>query len=229
MHPRLCTLLQVAMPPSKSADNLYLLSIPLPRSSSDPILLTLVTTFLIHSLTTISHLMSTPGGTITALTAFMHALNKTPTLLAWSPLLLTLPPAHTDSILTRAYSCLIKVANVFQSNPKTARQVFLTRDYALACLAQTAPGKIQPRSFWDQVVKSAGTYAKSLGSAPEEHDDATPTVLNAFAQVVTRVQSRVDADTFMSGKGFISFCECWMSFANRVRYSIFGSRRPETF
>jgi separase len=224
MHPRLCTLLQVEIPPSKSADHLYLLSIPLPESSPGPILLTLVTTFLLHALTTISHLISTPASK-TALASFTDALNETPTLLAWAPLFPTLPSAHTDSIFTRAYSSLIKAASVLQTNPQTTRHVFLIRDYALSCLVHTAPGKIEPRSFWDQTIKSAGAYVKAVGSAPEDHDGASPIVLNAFAQVMARVQSRVDADSFMSGKGFVSFCECWMSFANRVRNLCLGSRQ----
>ncbi|KAF8212071.1 peptidase family C50-domain-containing protein [Mycena galopus ATCC 62051] len=226
MHPRLCTLLQVEIPPSTPADNLYLLSIPLPQSPPDVILLTLITTFLLHSLTTISHLISTHTGVL----AFSDVLNNTPTILAWSPLLPILPAAHTDSIFTRAYSSLIKVAS---ASSKAARQTFLIRDYALNCLACTTPGKIEPRSFWDQTMKSAGAYVKSLGSAPEDHDDATPIVLNAFSRVITRVQSRVDADSFMSGKGFVSFCECWTSFANRIgdtatldRIGIFIGNQP---
>ncbi|KAF7338167.1 Cysteine peptidase C50 [Mycena venus] len=232
MHPRLCTLLQVEIPQSKTTDHLYLLSIPLPQSAPDPILLTLVTTFLLHALTTISHLIST-AALQSAPNYFTDALNKTPTILAWAPLLSTLPSAHTDSIFTRAYNCLIKVAGVLQTNSKAARHVFLTRDYALSCLVHTTPGKVESRSFWDQTVKAAGAYVKALGPAPEDHDDATPIVLNAFAQVITRVQSRVDAESFMSGKGFISFCECWMSFANRIgdiatldRIAIFIGNQP---
>ncbi|KAJ6525608.1 peptidase family C50-domain-containing protein [Mycena capillaripes] len=223
MHPRLCTLLKVDIPSSKLADHLYLLAIPLPQSSPDPILLTLVTTFLLHALTTISHLISISTAKM-AVASFTDALNETSPILAWAPLFPTLPSAHADSILTRAYSSLIKLASLLQTNPKTTRQVFLIRAYALSCLVHTAPGKIEPRSFWDQLIKSAGA---------EDHDDATPIVLNAFAQTITRVQSRVDVDSFMSGKGFISFCECWMSFANRVgdiatldRIAIFIGNQP---
>ncbi|KAJ7449960.1 cysteine peptidase C50 [Mycena latifolia] len=217
MHPRLCTLLEVEGVASKSADNLYLLSIRRPDASPGAILLTLVTTFLFHALTTISHLVSaTPTSKLTTMSSFVDALNATPTILAWAPLLSTLPSSHADSILTRAYSSLIKVANVLQTNPKEHRQVFLLRDYALSCLAHTAPGKIEARSFWDQFIKSTGTYVKALGETLEDHDDATPIVLNAFRQMIARVETRADADIFMSGKGFIGFCECWMSFANRT-------------
>ncbi|KAF7363579.1 Cysteine peptidase C50 [Mycena sanguinolenta] len=233
MHPRLCTLLAVDIPQSKSADNLHLLSIPLPQSSPDPILLTLVTTFLLHSLTTISHPISTSTGSKSALISLADVLSTTPTVLAWSPLLSGLPSVHTDYIFTRAYSVLIKVSSAFQTSPKDARHAFITRDYAVSCLACTSPGKIEPRSFWDQAIKSAGTYVKSLGSVPEEHDVATPVVLNAFAQIITRVQSRSDAESFMSGKGFIAFCECWTSFANRIgdiatldRIAIFIGNQP---
>ncbi|KAJ7271936.1 peptidase family C50-domain-containing protein [Mycena haematopus] len=236
MHPRFCTLLLVDRPPYKSTDNLYLLSIPLPQSSPDPILLTLVATFLLHSLTTISHHISTHTGLQTALTSFPDVLNNTPTILAWHPLLSGLPSVQTDSIFMRAYSFVIKVASAFPTNPKAARHAFITRDYALSCLACTSHGKIEPRSFWDQTIKSAGTYLKTLGSVPEEHDDAVPVVLNAFAQAIARVQSRVDADSFMSGKGFIAFCECWMSFANQIgdiatldRIAIYIGNQPDSF
>ncbi|KAJ6502399.1 cysteine peptidase C50 [Mycena sanguinolenta] len=233
MHPRLCTLLLVDIPQSKSADNSHLLAIPLPQSSRDPIILTLVTTFLLHSLTTISHLISAPTGSKSALTSLSDVLTTTPTILAWSPLLSGLPSVHTDYLFTRAYSVLIKVACGFQPGAKDARHAFIMRDYALSCLACTSPGKMEPRSFWDQTIKSAGTYVKSLGSVPEEHDIATPVVLNAFAQIITRVQSRSDAESFMSGKGFLSFCECWSSFANRIgdiatldRIAIFIGNQP---
>ncbi|KAJ7173997.1 cysteine peptidase C50 [Mycena crocata] len=219
MHPRLCTLLQV-VPPMKS-------------SSPGPILLTLGTTFLLHALTTISHLITTPTSK-SPVTSFTQALTDTPTILAWTSLLLTLPPAHTDSVLTRAYNSLIKLASALQGKPKIHRQVFLLRDYALSCLAHTAPGKIEPRSFWDQCVKSAGAYVRALGSSPEDHDEATPIVLNVFAQIIARVETRTEAGSFMSGKGFVSFCECWMSFAIRNgdiatldRIAIFIGSQPE--
>ncbi|KAJ7775022.1 cysteine peptidase C50 [Mycena metata] len=232
MYPRLCTLLNADGPSPKAADHLYLLSIPLPESSPGPILLTLVTTFLLHALTTISHLTSSPTSKTTP-TSFVRALNEAPTILAWAPFLLTLPSSHADSICTRAYSSLIKVASVLQTNPKATRQVFLIRDYALSCLAHTTPGKIEPRLFWDQTIKSAGAYVKALGSDPNDHAEATPIVLNAFSQVIARVELRADAETFMTGKGFVSFCECWMSFANRMgdiatldRIAIFIGGRP---
>ncbi|KAJ6597043.1 cysteine peptidase C50 [Mycena vulgaris] len=234
MHPRLCTLLKIELAPSKSADRLYLLSIQRPESAPEPILLTLVTTFLLHALTTISHITSTAATSKPIpMSSFVDSLNTTPTLLAWAPLLTTLPSSHADSVLTRAYSSLIKVATVLQTNAKVHRHVFLIRDYALACLAHTAPGKIEPRSFWDQFIKSAGAYVKALGPAPEGHDDATPVVLKAFGQIIERVETRTDADSFMSGKGFVGFCECWMSFANRTgdiatldRIAIFIGNQP---
>ncbi|KAJ7510027.1 cysteine peptidase C50 [Mycena galericulata] len=215
MHPRLCALLKIETLPFKSPDHLYLISLPCPKTPPDPVLLTLVTTFLLHALTTISCLISTSASKI-PLASFTDALSVSPTILAWAPLFPTLSSSHADSILTRVYSSLIKITAVLQANPKAHRQVFILRDYALSCLAHTTPGKIEPQSFWDQYIKSAGAYVKTLGVAPEEHDDATPIVLSAFAQVITRVQARADAAFFMSGKGFISFCECWMSFANRI-------------
>ncbi|KAJ7741576.1 cysteine peptidase C50 [Mycena maculata] len=234
MHPRLCTLLDVERPSSKSPDHLYLLSMPRPESTPDPILLTLVTTFLLHALTTTSYLISSPASK-TPLASFTNVLSAAPTLLAWTPSFAILPSSHMDSVLTRAYSSLIKTAGVLQTNTKPQRHVFLLRDYALSCLAHTAPGKIDPQSFWDQCIKSAGVYVKTLGSGLQDHDDATPIVLNSFAQVITRVQTRVDAATFMSGKGFVSFCECWMSFANRIgdiatldRIAVFISDQPGT-
>ncbi|KAJ7653310.1 cysteine peptidase C50 [Mycena polygramma] len=234
MHTRLWSLLKIDSPPVKSADHLYLLSIPVPEASTSPILLTLATTFLLHALNTISHLISSPTATTKAsLDSFTRALDESPTIIAWAPLFSSLPSAHTNSIFTRAYSTLIQAAGVLQTDAKAARHVFLVRAYALSCLAHTAPGKVESGLFWDQTIKSAGAFVKALGSAPGDHDDATPIVLNAFAQAVSRVQSRVDAESFMSGKGFISFCECWTSFANRLgdiatldRISIFIGSQP---
>ncbi|KAJ6475784.1 cysteine peptidase C50 [Mycena vitilis] len=234
MHPRLWSLLKIDSPPAKSADHLYLLSIPVPEASTSPILLTLATTFLLHALTTISHFISSPTPTTKAsLASFTRVLGESPTIIAWAPLFSSLPSAHTNSIFTRAYSTLIQAAGVLQTNAKAARHVFLVRAYALSCLAHTAPGKVESGLFWDQTIKSAGAFVKALGSAPGDHDDATPIVLDAFTQAVSRVQSRVDAESFMSGKGFISFCECWTSFANRIgdiatldRISIFIGSQP---
>ncbi|KAJ7087888.1 peptidase family C50-domain-containing protein [Mycena epipterygia] len=233
MHPRLCALLELEIPPPISSDHLYLLSIPLPQSSPGPVLLTLVTTFLLHALATISYVVSTP--TSKTMVDFAHALDTSSTLLAWTPLFPALPPSHADSVFTRAYSTLIKVASALQTDPKAHRQVFLIRDYALSCLAHTAPGKIEPRSFWDQYIKSAGAYVKAVGSTPKDQDDATPIVLNAFGRILARVETRTDADNFMSGKSFIAFCECWMSFANRMgdiatldRIAMFVGNQPRT-
>ncbi|KAK7020489.1 cysteine peptidase C50 [Favolaschia claudopus] len=229
MHPRLCNLLQVAITPSNPTETLYLLSVPLPQSTPDPILLTLVTTFLLHSLTVVTHRLSTAPSVATAV-SFVNALNRN-SILAWTPFLLSLPTSHTDSILTRTYSCITKLATGLQSSPKAARQAFLARQYALSCLVYASPGKIEPRSFWDQTIKSAGAYFKALGSKPEENDDTTPIILDAFAQMVTRVQSR--NTHFLDDKGFVSYCECWMSFANRVgdiatldRIAVFINNRP---
>ncbi|KAJ7097786.1 cysteine peptidase C50 [Mycena belliarum] len=235
LHPRLHVLLKVEGAPPKSVGHLHLLSISPPETSPGPILLTLVTTFLFHALATISHLISTNASSkLTAVSSFTDALNATPTILAWAPFFPVLPPSHADSILTRAYSSLIKVASIFQSNQKAHRQVFLLRDYALSCLAYTTPGKIEGRSFWDQCVKSAGAYAKALGSH-QEYNEATPIVLKALGQLIARVETRADVDIFMTGKGFIGFCECWMSYANRTgdiatldRIAIFIGSQPQS-
>ncbi|KAJ7632765.1 cysteine peptidase C50 [Roridomyces roridus] len=228
MHPRLCALLGTDAP-SNSPDNLHLLSIPRPQAPADPILLTLVTTFLLHALTTISHLVSTPASKISP-ASFSYALGSCPTILEWSPLLSTLPASHADMIFTRAYSSLIKAAGVLQTTIKSYRHAFSLRDYAISCLAHTGPGKIQPQSFWDQCIKSAALYVK----ASEENNEATQSVLDAFGRLVTRMQAREDAESFMSGKGFISFCECWTSFANRAgdmisldRIAMLMGTRPE--
>ncbi|KAJ6630611.1 peptidase family C50-domain-containing protein [Mycena sp. CBHHK59/15] len=215
IHPRLCVLSQVHSTATESPGHLHLLSIPLPESSPEPILLTLITTYLLHALTTISYIISTPTSKA-AVAPFTHALTAAPTLLSWAQLLTALPPSHADSVFTRAYSCLIKLSTAFQLKPKAQREVFLIREYALSCLTYTTPGKVEPRSFWDQAIKSAAAYIKGLESAPEDHENATPIVSTAFSQIIERVQARPDAANFMSGRGFIAFCECWMSFANRT-------------
>ncbi|KAJ7063427.1 cysteine peptidase C50 [Mycena amicta] len=209
MHPRLQAILNVNTPPRKSTEYLYLLSLPHPQVPPSSVVLNLATTFLLHSLLTISSLPLAKK----ALPAFARALSDDPSLLAWSPALATLPSSHADSLFTRAYSGIMKLTATLQSDSLTAREAFVLRDYALRCLGHTSPGKIEPRILWEQYVKAAGAYIKILGSAP---DDATQIILKAFTRIVALVQAREDSQMFLSGKGFISFCEYWISLANRL-------------
>ncbi|KAF7294812.1 Cysteine peptidase C50 [Mycena indigotica] len=202
MHPRLCAILKVNTQTRKSTEYLYLLSLPCTESESSPVIMNLVTTFLLHSLLTLSSLPLVKK----ALPAFTTALTKDSTILSWSP---ALSSSHSDSLLTRAYSGIMKLAGSLQSYP---RETFLLRDYALRCLARTSPGKIESGLFWEQCVKAAGAYIKALGSAPDE----AQTILLSFTNIVTLAQSRDDAESFLTGKGFISFCEYWMSLATRL-------------
>nr|GAT53299.1 cysteine peptidase C50 [Mycena chlorophos] len=206
MHPRVCAVLNVNTRNAKSTDHLYLLSLPQPQSRPSDVVLTLASTFLLNSLLTISALPQAKK----ALPAFATALSKGSSLIAWAHTISTLPSSHSDSLFTRAYSALLKLSGTPQAEP---REAFLLRDYALRCLVWTSPGKIESRVLWEQCVKAAGAYIKALGAAPT---DAAQTILTAFAAVVTMVQAREDAETFLSGKAFISFCEYWMSLANRL-------------
>ncbi|KAF7305053.1 Cysteine peptidase C50 [Mycena kentingensis (nom. inval.)] len=209
MHPRICAILNVPVVPRKTTEFLHLLSFPLPQPPPSPVMLHLASTFLLHSLLSIAALPLAKK----AISALATTLVDAPTLLEWAPTLATLPPAQIDSMLTRAYSSIMKVAATLQSELSTVWEAFILRDYAVRCLIRTSPGKIEPRMFWEQCVKAGGAYIKALGSAP---DTAVQTISNAFARVIALAQAREDAETFVGGKGFLSFCEYWTSLANRL-------------
>ncbi|KAG6876419.1 hypothetical protein C0992_013023 [Termitomyces sp. T32_za158] len=85
--------------------------------------------------------------------------------------------------------------------------------YAANCLAHTSAGTVESTTFWNQIVKFGGAYIKSQDVEKEEAMCAVPA---AFMDLVCIVEKRDGAFDFLSGKGFVGFCEYWLIFAKRA-------------
>lgn len=231
MHPALCRLLNTETGLQASQDSLYFLSVPRPPSfPTDPVVLTLISTYLLHALIVNARPETTTINTLaTALTS-----PSSTTLLAWVPSLTSLPTKHIDSLLTRAYTSLIKLTSSPSPNPKTRLKstsaidaspdsIFILRMYALRCLIHTSPGIIETNVVWDQVTRFTSTFVKAAASDISKEEKCTIIVLSAYSDLVQRAEKRPDRDAFMAidqkGKGFLGFCECWMEFTKRVSRS----------
>lgn len=75
-------------------------------------------------------------------------------------------------------------------------------------------------TFWDQVLKSSGVFIKSVPAESREEEHVTSVILTTFAKLVDEADGREDKDVFLKGRGFVTFCEYWMSFAKIVSASI---------
>ena len=231
MHPPLCRLLNVEIDAQASQERLLMLPKP-PSLPTDPIVLTLISTYLLHAV-----IIYARSETITsnALATTLNSPSST-SLLAWVPSLTSLPTKHMDSLLTRAYTTLTKLALSPTPIPKThlkstsvvdpsPESIFILRMYALRCLVHTSPGTIETNMVWDQVARFTTTFIKATASDVALEERCTTIVLSAYADLVERVEMRPDRDIFMAidqkGKGFLGFCEYWMEFTKRVSRSIF--------
>ena len=136
-----------------------------------------------------------------------------PTLLEWIPRFSGLPAKQLDPLLTRTYSTIIKACSSARSNP---RATFSLRIYASACLAHTSSGTVEPDTFWDQILKFGGAFVKSQTVV---EDEAIQVVLSAFSDIVMRIEKRRAEDYLLSSKGFIGFCEFWITLAKKVSLS----------
>ena len=230
MHPALCRLVNIEVDAQGSQERL----LTLPRPSflpTNPIVLTLISTYLLHAV--IIHARS---GAIT-INALATTLNSpsSPSLLAWVPSLTSLPTKHMDSLLTRAYTSLTKLAlsptPISKTHLKSTsavdpspESIFILRMYALQCIVHTSPGTVETNMVWDQVARFTTTFVKATASDLGLEERCTAIVLSAYADLVGRVEKRPDKDTFMAidqkGNGFLCFCEHWMEFTKRVSRSI---------
>jgi separase len=233
MHPALCRLIKIETDTQGTQSALHLLMIPKPPSlPTNPIVLTLISTYLLHAL--IIH--ARPGmNTINALATTLNSPNST-SLLAWVPSLTSLPIKHMDSLLTRAYTSLTKLASSPASNPKThlkststvdasPESIFILRMYALRCLIHTSSGTVETNMVWDQVARFTSIFVKAAALDVALEERCTTVVLTAYADLVESAEKRPDRDTFMAidqkGKGFLAFCENWMEFTRRVSRSFY--------
>jgi separase len=226
---------------SNSTLKTNLLSLPissLPPAHDSDILLTLISNYLLYSLIAFSYttfsshavLASTDQSeTSSALSLFSTALSDTDTLLRWVSHFKQLPSKHVDSVLTRAYTALTKSSVLATYSPADAKPMFRIRAYALHLLLYTTPTVMKPTTFWDQTVKFAVIFVKDVASGSPSADakhDATHTVLSTFSEIMDLVLARHtqedESAQWLSGSGFVGFCDYWMDFARRV--SQIGSR-----
>lgn len=200
-HPRLCTLV--------GGTAKHLLSIPfppVPESEHAPVLSTLISTYFLNGIIILTQ---------TRHSTFFGDLLDPPTLLDWVPHLSStgLSDKHMDSMLTKAYSVLMKVSVVGISS----KNLFEIRMYALRCLAHTTPGTVQkPDSIWDQACKVAAAFIKTHNET--SISEAAQTITGQLMVLVTVCGKRVDYEEFVSGKGFATFCESWIGFASKVSF-----------
>ena len=238
MHGHLCALYHPEhpkKPPAKKratiskklshSDFLCTLSLPLPPSGTlqDPILSSLISTYLLHSLASFSQHFISPRSlstttTISTNTAildlFSNALLGHTTLLTWIPSLPNLPLKQKDSLLTSAYTSLTKSTSASQST-QASQAIFSIRSFALSCLQYTSPGVVDPNTFWTQATKFGKNFIDSA-TANVTKDNSARTLLLTFAGFVETSEKAPDRDAFMAGRGFTMFCQLWMKCARQV-------------
>lgn len=202
MHSRLCAILGFSDPPSSC--------LRLPKSTvapTDPVILNITATYLTYALVIQSQSQAPDA---------VASIAENASLLEWLPVFSELPAKSMDGLLTRTYTALNKLCNRTRTAPQA---VFTVRVYALQCLAHTSPGVIAANTFWDQTVKCGASLVKATPKKSEE--EATKSILSAYSELVQLAESRSDSATFVGVgedcKGFVEFCEYWMSFAKRVR------------
>lgn len=215
------------IPPCPSTPNktsLLSLSLPSPPHDADNVLITLISNYLLHSLTAMAFLNFNNFDTrSTEINDMSTALYDTHTLLLWVPTLSNLPDKHMNSILTRAYTALTKSSTSARCiDVQTATAIYRIRAYGLLCLAHTGTGVLEPTTFWNQVAKFTASFVQditALGANNEDKDstvDCSSTIVSTLLEVIEHARRRVDCTEFMSGRGFFAFCEYWASFAKRV-------------
>ncbi|KAI0646724.1 peptidase family C50-domain-containing protein [Trametes meyenii] len=192
-------------PSTSSSSAKDLLSLPLHDGPLSELHLTLISSYLLHTLTIALH-------TSTDFNALFPALRDctSPTLLAWAPTLSNLPEKQHDYLFTRAYTMVSRFAS---SSGSAAAHVYSLRMYSLLCLAHTRPSVISPNTFWDQAIKFAAAYANSDVVKPAE---GAKMVLEESARLIECAEKRDDCTEFMSGVAYARFCEYWSRFAKQA-------------
>jgi separase len=208
---------QTSLPPRQV---MSIISLPLPSLSLKPLdstLHLLISTYLSHALIVLSHYLtsSSPKHTqLETLVLFSRTLHDSPSLLTWVPLCTEFPAKQYDVLLTRAYTALTSVSSQISG---ASEAVFRIRVYALMCLLRTSGSTIGPKTFWDQVVKSSSSFARSASSNDKvEERRLCHVVTSAFSELLTMVEERKNKDDFLHGKPFISFCDTWISYSKSV-------------
>jgi separase len=206
---------------SSLRDHITIITLPMPSTPLDATLLLLIMTYLSHSLIALSHRLSSVSlkqPQHETLTLLAETLHGSPSLLGWVPLCTQLPAKQCDVLLTRAYTSLTSIPN---KQPASAEHLFRIRNYALMCLLRTSGSTVGPKTFWDQVVKSAASFSKTANPKnKEEERSLCQLVTSAFSELLALVEERANRDEFLRGKPFIAFCDSWIGFSKSVSLSI---------
>ena len=218
---------QVSPPPH---DVIAIISLPLPPQPSKPLdstLLLLISTYLSHSLIALSHCLGSSSSKHTqrdTLLLYSQTLHDSPGLLRWVPLCTQLPAKQCDVLLTRAYTALMSISTQALG---AAEAVFRIRSYAFMCLLRTSGSTIGSKTFWDQVIKSASSFARSASSNDKgEERRLCRIVTSAFSEILALVEERENRDDFLHGGPFISFCDAWINYSKSVsNYQYISDRR----
>ena len=215
------------LPPAIHSTKVHLLYIPLPQEPSESTtLLNLVSIYLINSLIILSNTTLNPPtttarkasskATLSPIVLFAETLFTQPTLIQWLPYLGSLPREHLDSVSSRAYSILSKATSAYSSSVSSdadTEDLFRVRMYALLCIEHTTT-MTNVDSFWDQGQKYATMYVRT--ATPERQTHVAKGVVEMFGRVMDIAENRPDKARFLDGRGFLSFCDYWMSLANKV-------------
>ncbi|KAI9509014.1 hypothetical protein F5148DRAFT_978931 [Russula earlei] len=206
--------------PQRPRDSIAIISLPLPSLSSkisDPTLILLIATYLSHILIALSHYFSSASpkhAHYENLVLYSQTLHDSPSLLRWVSLCTQLPEKQCDVLLTRAYTALTSISSQASG---TAEALFRIRTYAFMCLLHTSGSTIGPKTFWDQVVRSASSFAKSASSKDKEEERRLCRVVtSAFSELLALVEERENKKEFLHGTHFISFCDAWVSYSKTV-------------
>ena len=206
---------------SSPQDYIAIITLPIPSTPLNATLLLLILTYLSHSLIALSHRLSSvslkhPQHETLALLA--GTLHDSPTLLGWAPLCAQLPVKQCDVLLTRAYTSLTSIPS---KQPASAEHLFRIRNYALMCLLRTSGSTVGPKTFWDQVIKSAVSFSKTASPKnKEEERGLCQLVTSAFSELLALVEERANKDEFLRGKPFVAFCDSWIGFSKSVSLDI---------
>jgi len=204
---------------SSLGDNIAIIALPLPSKPLDDTSLLLVLTYLSHTLIALSRRLSSASlkdPQHETLAAFARTLHESPGLLRWTSLCSQLPAKQCDVLLTRAYTSLTSIPS---KQPACAQHLFHIRNYALLCLLRTSGSTVGPEIFWDHVVKSAASFAKTAKPKNKEEElRLCQLVTSAFSELLALVEERDNKDEFLRGKAFIAFCDSWIGYLKSVSW-----------
>ncbi|PPQ82925.1 hypothetical protein CVT24_008809, partial [Panaeolus cyanescens] len=229
MHPRLIYRLVGNNPTPKSSSSppgLLLLPLPSPPPT-DLALLNVISSYFSYTLTALTQTIPPPK-TLETISKDLSSPSKH-FVLDWLSAFAVLPTKHLDSVLTRAYSSLVRMCSPqsISSSLSTSKSVevapsvaFNLRCYALKCLASTSPGVIESNNFWDQALKFTKVLVKSTPRSEDAEKAASEAILSFNRDLLEIVQKREDRATYLACDGtnaaFASFCEYWTVFARKA-------------